>query len=165
MTRGETIRKAIALKSDEDVIDALRRDLPDSLEMLARIACGDVPRNAQQILKGIELQLRFSQPLPKTTIEHQGQVGVAVIDPYALPPADSAALPAPPVAALPPIVRRAGAPEARALALPARVTHVPGCDRGVDCRCGAETVLCGRCGLPLEEPHECPPTPAPAVGS
>jgi hypothetical protein len=88
-SRGDTIDKALALKSDVDVVERLRAKMPDSLAMLDRIASGDVPRNAQSILKAIETQLRFSQPLPKTTIEHQGAVGLQVIDPYAEPPDDS----------------------------------------------------------------------------
>lgn len=95
-SRGDTIDKAIAmLASDEDVVKRLREHLPDSLEQLKQIACGNVPRNAQSILKAIETQLRFSQPLPKVTVEHQGSVGIAVIDPYAELPEGQEALPAP----------------------------------------------------------------------
>lgn len=83
LSRGDTIDKAISLNSDAEVVERIRETMPDSLEMLRRIACGDVPRNAQSILKAIETQLRFSQPLPKVTVEHQGAVGIAVINPYA----------------------------------------------------------------------------------
>lgn len=82
-SRGDIIDKAIALKSDQDVVERLRKRMPDALKQLEDIACGNVPRNAQTQLKAIETMLRFSQPLPKTTIEHQGSVGIAVIDPYA----------------------------------------------------------------------------------
>jgi hypothetical protein len=119
-SRGDTIDKAIALKSDLDVVERLRAKLPDALEWLDRIACGDVPRNAAAQLKAIETILRFSQPLPKVTVEHQGSVGIAVIDPYAeepaidgeFAPAAPAALPpaAPAVIAAPPIRRRKAKP-------------------------------------------------------
>jgi hypothetical protein len=113
--RGDTIDKAIALKSDEDVVSRLRARMPDALKQLEDIACGNVPRNAQSILKGIETMLRYSQPLPKVTVEHQGSVGIAVVDPYAeapaiegeFEPATLAALPPPaPVVAVPPLRRR-----------------------------------------------------------
>jgi hypothetical protein len=112
-SRGDTIDKAIALKSDDDVVARLRQKMPDALKWLEDIACGNVPRNAAVQLKAIETMLRFSQPLPKTTIEHQGAVGIAVVDPYAEEPAvdgefapvvPAAALPAP--AAVAPIRRR-----------------------------------------------------------
>jgi hypothetical protein len=135
-SRGDTIRSAIALKSDEDVVERLREALPDSLDMLARIASGEPIRNAQFILKAIETQLRFSQPPPKTVIEHQGSVGFSVIDPYALPPVDAEVLePAREQLALPrpkpPLVRKKGSG-------------------------GEQPVLCGRCGQPTSETHECP---------
>jgi hypothetical protein len=118
VTRGQSISRAIELKDDASVVERLRQRMPESLEMLDRIACGDVPRNAQSILKGIELQLRYTQPLPKQTIEHQGAVGIAIVDPFAIAPegqpasaavieaevVEPAALPAP--KAKPPVVRR-----------------------------------------------------------
>lgn len=111
-SRGDTIDTALALKNDADVVERLRKRMPDAIEMLERIACGDVPRNAQSILKGIETMLRFSQPLPKVTVEHQGSVGIAVINPYAAPEDEAAQL-APPalpassaVVAVEPIRRR-----------------------------------------------------------
>jgi hypothetical protein len=118
-TRGDTIDKAIAMKSDSDVVERLRTGMPESLAMLERIACGDVPRNAQSILKAIETQLRYSQPLPKVTVEHQGAVGIAVIDPYAEGPESfdiqaASALPPPAaqaVVAVPPLRRRPKAKE------------------------------------------------------
>lgn len=82
-SRGDTIDKAIALKSDEEVVARLRQRMPEAIKQLEDIACGNVPRNAREILKGIETLLRFSQPLPKTTIEHQGAVGISVVNPYA----------------------------------------------------------------------------------
>lgn len=107
--RGDTIDKAIALKSDADVVEFLRQKMPESLKVLQDIACGNVPRNAQSILKGIELQLRYSQPLPKQVVEHQGSVGIAVIDPYAEEPGSfEAPAPAapPPPAPVAPLVRK-----------------------------------------------------------
>ena len=85
-SRGDTIDRAIALKTDQEVVDRLRLRMPEAIEQLEQIACGNVPRNAQSILKGIETMLRFSQPLPKTTIEHQGAVGISIVDPYAETP-------------------------------------------------------------------------------
>lgn len=137
MTRGDTIDKAIELSGTEliaqaranlaalppplagedDVVRKLRETLRDSLDLLGQIACGNVPRNAQSVLKAIELQLRYSQSLPKQTIEHQGAVGIAVIDPFAAPivgsvaPVPGAAQPAlpPAPAAKGPVIRRAAA--------------------------------------------------------
>ena len=67
-------------------------------------------RNAASILKAIEVQLRFSQPLPKQTIEHQGAVSYTVVDPYALPPADEIDVTPvkPPAKAIGPTIRRNG---------------------------------------------------------
>ena len=114
MTRGQTITKAIELKEDADVVARIRQRMPDALEELDRIACGNVKRNDATVLAGIRTMLDFTQPRPKTVVEHQGAVGVAVIDPYATPPADvidgevvaPLALPVP-VVAKPPIVRKA----------------------------------------------------------
>lgn len=107
-SRGDTIDKAIALKDDAEVVAFLRQRMPDSLRQLEEIACGNVPRNAAFILKGIELQLRYTQPLPKQTIEHQGSVGIQVVNPYAEAPVDVTpvplALPAP--VAVPPVRRK-----------------------------------------------------------
>jgi hypothetical protein len=114
-SRGDTIDKAIALQSDQDVVDRLRQRMPDAIKQLEDIACGNVPRNAQQILKGIETLLRFSQPLPKQVVEHQGAIGIAVVDPYAeepsvdgelLPQTAPLALPPPAAVAVAPIRRR-----------------------------------------------------------
>jgi hypothetical protein len=121
-SRGDTIDKAIALKSDQDVVDRLRARMPDALKELEEIACGNVKRNAAAQLKAIETMLRFSQPLPKVTVEHQGSVGIAVIDPYAEAAggeeaSNSAGLLAPPasqaVVPVAPIRRRPAAQEAK----------------------------------------------------
>lgn len=104
MTRGQTITAAIELSAspevggrlrddlatlppplagEDEIVRRLREQLRDSLETLQRIASGNVRRNDATALRGIELQLRYSQPLPKQVLEHQGSVGIAVIDPYA----------------------------------------------------------------------------------
>lgn len=123
-SRGDIIDTAIELKSDADVVARLRQRMPESLAMLERIACGDVPRNAQTILAAIKVQLEFSQPRPKQVVEHQGAVGIAVVNPYAeesgepqdAPPAPlmvaPAALPAPAPAPVAPVRRRAKAQKA-----------------------------------------------------
>lgn len=120
-SRGDIIDKAIGLKDDAAVVEKLRERMPEALDMLARIACGDVPRNAQAILAAIKVQLEFSQPRPKQVVEHQGSVGIAVVNPYAeesgepqdAPPAplEVAALPALPAPApVAPVRRRKKAP-------------------------------------------------------
>lgn len=82
-SRGDTIDKAIELKSDADVVARLRERMPEALKQLEDIACGNVPRNAQTQLKAIETMLRFSQPLPKVTVAHEGGVSIVVENPYA----------------------------------------------------------------------------------
>lgn len=78
------VARAKALLAEADVAEELRLD-PEALAVVQDMSRGKVPRNAQSILKALELRLRYSQPQPKQTIEHQGAVGIAVIDPYALP--------------------------------------------------------------------------------
>jgi hypothetical protein len=99
-SRGDTIDKAIALKSDADVVERLRERMPEMAKQLEEMACGNVPRNAQTILKAIETVLRYTQPLPKVTVAHEGSIGMVIEDPYAeRPEGDDTAAALPPPAA------------------------------------------------------------------
>lgn len=160
MTRGQTISAALDMKQEDfiakardalasmppplagedEVVRRLRENLRDALDELDRIASGNVRRNDATVLRGIELLLRYSQALPKQTIEHQGVTSIQVLSPYAdEAPVGLEALPRPPKQALPPIIRKASRP--------ATVREVD-----------QEVALCGRCGGPYVEPHECPVT-------
>ncbi len=134
MTRGQTISGAIELRdspeieqvrqavapggvlaplaSEEEVVARLREKMRDALASLDRIASGDVRRNDSTVLKAVELALRFTQPLPKQTVDINATTSITVVDPYAAPPAiditpQPAALPAAPaVTARAPVVRK-----------------------------------------------------------
>jgi hypothetical protein len=111
-TRSQTLAAARTISSNDEFVAALRARHPEALAQLDRIMSGDVHRNDSAILQAIKLQFSFAEPAPKQVIEHQGSVGISVIDPYAEGPEQLAgpvveALPAAaPVVALPPRRRR-----------------------------------------------------------
>ena len=60
----EKLLKWFGVKGDEQVVAMLRERLPEALEQLKRIACGENIRNSQDILAAIKVLLEAQAPAP-----------------------------------------------------------------------------------------------------
>lgn len=117
-SRSSILATARDIGSDPEFLALAKARHPEAFREWDRIMSGDVKRNDAVVIAAIKLLWTFTEPLPKQVVEHQGSVGIVVVDPYAEDPDELGpvveALPVP-VKALPPIRRRrAAAPSATA---------------------------------------------------
>lgn len=78
------VAAARKLLSEAEVLERLRLD-EDALATLRQCCSLRPPRNAGAIVAAIKARLEFSQPKPATKVEHQGNVRIEVVNPYAKP--------------------------------------------------------------------------------
>jgi hypothetical protein len=114
-TRSQILKSAREIGAHPEFLELAKSRHPEAFREWDRIMSGDVKRNDAVVIAAIKLLWQFSEPLPKQVVEHQGAVGIQVIDPYAEDREEiditvPAAPVLPPVAAKPPILRKRSKP-------------------------------------------------------
>jgi hypothetical protein len=106
-SRSNILATARDIGADPDFLALAKTRHPDAFREWDRIMSGNVQRNDAVVIAAIKLLWQFTEPLPKQVVEHQGTVGISVIDPYAEDPDDLPVVEALKVVkALPPVRRR-----------------------------------------------------------